>query len=185
MLLTYAGHRVDAPGSATRRFPAEDVPVVTERVRHALRTLRPRAVVGAAAAGGDLIVLRTALELGAQVHLVLPYPVDVFRARSVADLGQDWARAYDRVLTQVPAGQVRVLDVAGQDENAYEQANLAIVEQAHALAAAAAGPDGRPEPIVALVVRRRPSGGPPSLTDHFAALAQRRGLPLVDVDSAA
>lgn len=53
---------------------------------------------GALAAGADIVIAEALLEKGAQLHLILPTPVPLFRRASVARFGNVWARRFDGVL---------------------------------------------------------------------------------------
>ncbi|HTT84813.1 MAG TPA: tetratricopeptide repeat-containing protein [Rhizomicrobium sp.] len=52
---------------------------------------------GALAAGADIVIAEALLETGAELHLVLPAAVNVFRAGSVARCGASWAKRFDIV----------------------------------------------------------------------------------------
>jgi len=72
-------------------------------IRAAFDEIRPGFVVGALAAGADILIAETALERNAQLHVVLPAAPHVFRAVSVAPFGDDWARRFDRVIEAADA----------------------------------------------------------------------------------
>lgn len=55
---------------------------------------------GALAGGADLIISEAVLARGAELHLVLPAPPDVFRTDSAVPLGGDWAARFDAVLAE-------------------------------------------------------------------------------------
>ena len=125
MALAFAGRRAQSIDG--------DLEAVALRIRRLLTALAPSAVVGAAADGGDLLVLEAALSLEADIalHVILPTPDDVFRERSVVD---DWRDRHDRVL-----GEVRrrgTLETLGLDdgEAAYRRANAAFLDRAGELA---------------------------------------------------
>jgi tetratricopeptide (TPR) repeat protein len=52
---------------------------------------------GALAAGADILIAEALLETDAELHLILPANVDVFRAASVARCGFAWARRFDAI----------------------------------------------------------------------------------------
>lgn len=95
MILVYAGRR---PGSAA--FPAANVEFVGEQIEQLLEGLRPRVVVGSAAAGADLLVLGAALRVGAGAHVQLAGTRAAFREGSVADKDPTWGRRFDALLAQ-------------------------------------------------------------------------------------
>lgn len=66
---------------------------------------------GALAAGADILIAEALREAGAELHLVLPAPPEVFRAVSVARFGADWAARFDTALAA--AAEVEVVQGAG------------------------------------------------------------------------
>ena len=173
VLLVHAGNRVDLPDRRTPRFPPALVPLVQHRVAQVLADLRPSAVVSAAAAGADLIVLEEALRMGITIHVALPLGVEEFRRRGCEDVGDDWAVRYDKVLAEAGAlGSVHIEDHGG-DDDWYTHGNETILNRAAVVA------DG--ESIYALVVRPHSGEISPSATDHFAASAAARGWPVIEL----
>lgn len=71
-----------------------------ERIDATLADERIGFAFGALAGGADLIISEAVLARGAELHLVLPAPPDVFRADSAEPLGGDWPARYDAVLAQ-------------------------------------------------------------------------------------
>jgi hypothetical protein len=130
LIYAYTGRRsMSLPAGASER--------VAERLRRLLAQSEPKAIVGSAACGADLIVLETALTLQAQrghprVEVVLPTTPGVFRDDSVAP---GWRDRLDDVLARVEeAGVVHNVGMPpGQD--AYERANELILDRAAGLAA--------------------------------------------------
>ena len=173
VLLVHAGNRIDLPDRRTPRFPRALVPLVQHRVAQVLTDLRPSAVVSAAAAGADLIVLEEALRLGIRIHVALPLSVEQFRRRGCEDVGDDWAVRYDKVLAEAAAiGTVHIEDHRDDDEW-YTHGNDTILDRA----ADVAGSDS----IYALVVRPHSGETSPSATDLFAASAAARGWPVIEL----
>ncbi|WP_336969362.1 TRAFs-binding domain-containing protein [Sphingobium aromaticiconvertens] len=64
----------------------------------ALDEIRPGVVFGALAAGADIVIAEMAMARGAQLHVVLPTTIDIFRATSVAQFGVQWAERFDRLI---------------------------------------------------------------------------------------
>lgn len=54
---------------------------------------------GALAAGSDILIAETLIEHGAELHVLLPSPVTLFREVSVAAFGGDWAARFDRLVS--------------------------------------------------------------------------------------
>ena len=98
-VLVFTGHMIDAPGRAERRFPQEAADEVRGRIRRYVEKLRPAAAYGSAACGADILCLECVRELGGEIHIVLPFPAEQFRAESVNVCSQgDWGDRFDRLL---------------------------------------------------------------------------------------
>ena len=76
---------------------------------------------GALAAGADILVAEALHKAGAELHVILPYPVDRFRELSVAPYGDHWCARFDAlvevaasldVLTELPDEEERSIGVA-------------------------------------------------------------------------
>jgi hypothetical protein len=93
VIVAYAGRRPSPEG-----FPEGNVDSVARRLEQLMAGLRPRLVVGSAAAGADLLALKAAIRVDAQARVVLAGDEAEFRKSSVADVGPDWARQYDALL---------------------------------------------------------------------------------------
>src|SRR4051794_23331149 len=92
MIIAYAGNRTDKPTVAVgeSRFPAANITSVRERISTLLVALRPTTLVGALAAGADLLIAQVALDLGLPLRVLLPLELDPYRAASVSDRGSIW-----------------------------------------------------------------------------------------------
>ena len=98
-VLVFTGHMIDAPGRAEPRFPQEAADEVRGRIRRYVEKLRPAAAYGSAACGADILCLECVRELGGEIHIVLPFPAEQFRAESVNVCHQgDWGDRFDRLL---------------------------------------------------------------------------------------
>lgn len=95
---------------------APDTTVVAQAMAHFIATERPGFAYGALAAGADLlfaeafIAWRNAECPVAELHVVLPYPVDRFRDVSVAAFGDHWLPRFDAALDQASSMTVFGLD---------------------------------------------------------------------------
>jgi hypothetical protein len=176
VLLVHTGNRIDLADRPTARFASSEVPMVTDRVAHLLATLQPTAVVSAAAAGADIIVLEEAIRLGISAHVVLPIGRHDFVEQSVADAGSEWVRRFDAVMEHVAAadGCSAVQGDAEPDTAWYVDGHDQLLRRAEQLAAGAA--------IVALTIRPPEGETPPSVSDAFAARAERSGLLTLCID---
>lgn len=93
----YCGHMTAAPGS-TARFPHEQQAAVAEQIRERLQAHRVGFAYGSLASGADIMIAEAALQLGAELHLVLPFDTTEFIAVSVAPGGPGWTERFQSCL---------------------------------------------------------------------------------------
>ena len=93
----FCGHMTAPPGSRSR-FPHAQQAAVADQVRDRLRTRRVGFAHGSLACGADIIIAEIALELGAELHLVLPFGIEEFVAISVAPGGPGWTERFQHCL---------------------------------------------------------------------------------------
>lgn len=136
-IVAFSGHMTDAPDRAKPRFPESHVAEVRERVRGVLQNLRgPLFGVSSAARGGDLVFIRSVLELGGSSIVLLPFPPADFKRTSV---GQGWDPEFDeliyskRVDLRPPLRAVCPSDADAQNA-AFAECNDQIVDVAAKLA---------------------------------------------------
>lgn len=67
---------------------------------------------GALAAGGDIIFAENLLEQGADLHVILPCPRDIFKRESVTPFGETWGQRFEDCMAQ--ASSVRILTQSDQ-----------------------------------------------------------------------
>jgi hypothetical protein len=177
IVIALAGRRVDAE-NAPERFPATRIPIVRERLRAFLLERHAAALVCSAACGADLLALGLAGDLGLRRRIVLPFAPERFRKTSVIDRGGDWGPVYDRALEAVRAADdLVVLKNAGEETDAYAKANLALLDEARALAETGEEPRSV---IVAIAWEGAPRGSQ-DLTAHLLEEARTRGLEIVEI----
>lgn len=174
MIVVFAGNRTDAPGRASRRFPAANAAWVGQRLERLLAALRPDRVVGAAAAGSDLLVLEAAAKLGIPADVVLPFAPDLFRESSVVDRGPGWTGRYDRLMDHLPPERLHVGTGSPEEEGVYLRGNAAILDAAARLAPG--------QTVIAVVVRPKRPETDASVTDDFVARAEARGILVLELD---
>jgi hypothetical protein len=95
--------------------------------------------VCSAACGADLVALEEAGKLGIRRRVVLPFAKERFRQTSVVDRPGNWGEVYDHVIADVETtGDLIVLPrVVGDEEDAYQAANEAIIREAQIIAGSA------------------------------------------------
>jgi hypothetical protein len=179
MIVALAGRRVDAPDAKTPRFPTAEVDRVEAAIRHELGVHDTRALVCAAACGADLLALSAAADRDVRFRIVLPFSVSNFRTTSVVDRPSTypWGSLYDRFVVEAQArGDLVLLDLDPQDPQAYEKTNLAILDEALALALRQSDES---EAIVVWDPRNRTEH---DLTEHFAREARARNMPVKTIN---
>ena len=169
MILVFAGNRVDDADRADPRFPQSNVPRVQSLVAEILAESRPDLVVGAAAAGSDLIILSEAQKASIPTHIVLPLDVNEFRRMSVVDQPGDWGGGFDLAISASTA--VTVADLSEFDDW-YLRGNDLILDTAESLA--------HGDEIMALVVAA--SDDDSSVSSDFRRKASARGWSAVSVE---
>jgi len=180
-VLVFSGHRIDAPGRETPRFPGGAANEAAELIGAAVRREQELAdhapVVGFAggASGGDIIFHETCEELGIPTTVMLALPPRLFGARSVADAGPEWISRFDRLCKARP---VRVLadDAVGEADpgDVWQQANLWILETALAV-------DADSHTLIALWDGK--GGDGPGGTEEMVRAAGERGFEVVRLDA--
>jgi hypothetical protein len=95
---------------------AADTTDVEQALARYIASERPGFAYGALAAGADLLFVEAFIDWrdaecpAAELHVVLPYPVDQFRDVSVAAFGDHWLPRFDAALAQASSTTVYGLD---------------------------------------------------------------------------
>ncbi|WP_226634527.1 TRAFs-binding domain-containing protein [Novosphingobium profundi] len=85
---------------------------VCAQIGKALHEIGPGAAYGALAAGADIFIAEMALELGIQLHVVLPGSLEQFRATSVARFGRSWLPRFEALVDRADS----LIDLPEQGE---------------------------------------------------------------------
>ena len=177
MIVAFAGRRVDPPNADVPRFPVANVAMVRERIHAELATRDASVLVSSAACGSDLLALDAAGELGIRRIVVLPFREDQFRTTSVVDRGAEWGVIFDRIMRELSAGDLRLLNRADEGDAAYVATNEAILETASEVARES---DVTDTPV-AVIAWNGKSRGPRDLTEAFMTAAERRGMKVTQI----
>ncbi|HEX6199122.1 MAG TPA: tetratricopeptide repeat-containing protein, partial [Thermoanaerobaculia bacterium] len=191
-VLLFTGHRIDAPGRETPRFPrtpeaeAKARAMIREAVEAELAEARGRAGeaaaapvkgIAGAASGGDVLFHEVCRDLGIPTEVYLALPRDRYVEKSVADSGPEWVRRFDRLHDELP---VRVLGEGTElprwlrgaakaaDYSVWQRSNLWMLE-----AALEAAPDAGRLTLIALWDGQ--AGDGPGGTAHMIESARARG----------
>jgi hypothetical protein len=188
MVVALAGRRIDASDAQRPRFPLANVDAVGERLRTLLARLKPSAIVCSAACGADLLALDAARKLEIRRRIVLPFDATRFRATSVVDRPGDWGALFDSLYEEARSRNELVIlsHEGGGDQDAYAATNDRIIAEALALLKEQVGRRGAEssnDGPTAAVVWEGGSWGEGDLTAEFAALARKKGMRVVEVET--
>ena len=92
----------ETAGRVTRCRP-DDIAEAERAIERVLTESRTELVVGALAAGGDLLVAGVARRLQIRLHAVLPSGPEDFRAKSITPYGAYWADRFDQAMAYAEA----------------------------------------------------------------------------------
>ena len=123
-VLIFTGHMIDRPDRPAPRFPAAIEAGLHAALQARIAAIRPLAAYGSAACGADLLCLEIARELGAETHIVLPFPPPAFRRTSVDFAGGDWGERFERALALADSVTIASEHQASGSVATYEYANL-------------------------------------------------------------
>ncbi len=123
-VLVFTGNMIDRADRPVPRFPPAEEAAVREALRARIAAHRPSAAYGSAACGVDILCLELARELGAETHIVLPFPVAEFRKVSVDFAGGDWGERFDRAIAAANSVTITSDHRASQSAATWEYANL-------------------------------------------------------------
>lgn len=89
----FCGHRI-APPDKNGRFPAWAEADVAARIAAEVAADPPGFAYGSLASGADIMCAEALLDVGAELHVVLPFATDEFVRSSVADGGPQWVARF-------------------------------------------------------------------------------------------
>ena len=111
--LHYTGHLFHVGDArAERSLTERETDELAIKIKQLITNSPISAGFGALAAGGDILFAEAILACGADLHLVLPVPVEDFRRLSVTPLGEYWEPRFDAALAQASSIRI-VLDDPG------------------------------------------------------------------------
>jgi hypothetical protein len=186
-VIVATGHRVDAPGRASPRFP--NAPDCIDKARAWLRdtvkaehaeTRGELSAMAGAASGTDLLFHEVCAELGIKTTVVLPIPADAYRRDSVADGGADWVERFTRQINANPPvilsddAELPVWAADIPDYGVYQRGNIFMMENALF---------GSNADVTLLALWNGKAGDGPGGTADMVALAKAQGAKVRVADS--
>lgn len=112
--IMYCGHMFDHALLSSQAGDKLDADIAG-----ALDAARPGAVFGALAAGADIMIARSALARGAELHVVLPMEEASFVAKSVAPFGAGWLALYGDCKAKAATFRVATRQTSFADDAAF------------------------------------------------------------------
>lgn len=92
-VIHYTGQLADGVGRS-KGISAEDEQHLAEQIRAVLREQSVCCAFGSLACGADILIAEQVLAAGAELHVVLPFPVERFIETSVAPAGGTWKERF-------------------------------------------------------------------------------------------
>lgn len=175
------GHRVDAPGRAEPRFPADSEARARDAISQAVQYEQEAAegeviAISGLASGNDILFHEVCQELGITSRGGLALPDDVFVQRSVQDSGPDWVERYRKVRDQIkPEVMTESGDpppwVKDADEHyVFQRCNMWLMEQAYSI---------KDADVTLIALWNGKGGDGPGGTADMVELAEKRGAKVV------
>jgi hypothetical protein len=101
-VILFTGHRIDAEGRPTPRFPAKKEAQARTMILEAVAQVKEKAQgpllgISGGASGGDILFHEVCEELGIPTKMYLAVPKSDYVRRSVADGGADWVNRFNRL----------------------------------------------------------------------------------------
>jgi hypothetical protein len=114
----FCGHRIAADGEEGP-FRAVDEADAADRVARAVEHRPAAFAYGSLASGGDILWAEALLDRGAELHIVLPFALEEFVARSVTPAGASWVDRFHRCLGQAETVSYATVDAYLDDDVLY------------------------------------------------------------------
>jgi len=133
-IVLFTGHRIDAPGRAEPRFPAQHEAAALRLIEAAVDDAiaragdRPLLGISSCANGGDILFLETCQGRGIETEIYLAKDVPDFLADSVADGGPQWVERFHALIEARPT-HVLAEDTTS-DLDVYSRTNQWMLEAA-------------------------------------------------------
>jgi len=175
-VVVFTGHMMERPGQRMPLFPGYLEAGVHATISDRLARIAPLAVYGSAACGVDLLCLEVAHRLGAEPHIVLPFPAAEFRAVSVDFAGGDWGVRFERALDAADSVTIASGHYARDSSASFEYANLMFTGMGRLRA------ETLDAPLRALAVWDRAAAGEPGGSASLVRFWEAQGLHPEHVD---
>ena len=95
------------PPRLERSLTRAETQTLSNDIRTMMAATPSSLAFGALAAGADILFAENFLELGVDLHLVLPVPIEDFKRLSVTPMGADWEERFEAIIPQ--AKSIRII----------------------------------------------------------------------------
>ena len=184
-VILFTGHRIDAPGRKSPRFPAAKETLARDLIFAALAKEKERADgqlfgISGGASGGDILFHEACEKLGIPSQMYLGLPKSDYIKSSVADSGSDWVSRFNRLYNKL---QPKILTDSEQlprwlrakkDYNIWQRSNLWMLHNALFLSR---------DHLTLIALWNGAAGDGPGGTDDMVRRAQDRGARFIHLDT--
>ena len=184
-VILFTGHRIDAPGRSTPRFPAAKEKQARGMISAAVAKEKEKAngrIIGltGGACGGDILFHEVCEELSIPSHMYLVLPKNEYIKASVADGGPEWVerfnRLYDKLKPKILSDSDRLPRWlrAKKDYNIWQRSNLWMLHNALAVSQ---------DHLTLIALWNGATGDGPGGTEDMVARAKDRGARFIHLDT--
>ena len=184
-VILFTGHRIDAPGRSTPRFPAAKEKQARGMISEAVAKEKEKAngrIIGltGGACGGDILFHEVCEELSIPSHMYLVLPKNEYIKASVADGGPEWVerfnRLYDKLKPKILSDSDRLPRWlrAKKDYNIWQRSNLWMLHNALAVSQ---------DHLTLIALWNGATGDGPGGTEDMVARAKDRGARFIHLDT--
>lgn len=184
-VILFTGHRIDAPGRSTPRFPAAKEKQGRALIFDAVAKEKEKAsgkLLGltGGASGGDILFHEVCEELNIPSQMYLVLPKNEYIKASVADGGPDWVERFNRLYGKLKPKILSDSDRlprwlrAKKDYNIWQRSNLWMLHNALAVSQ---------DHLTLIALWNGATGDGPGGTEDMVARAKDRGARFIHLDT--
>ncbi|MGH7853224.1 MAG: tetratricopeptide repeat-containing protein, partial [Candidatus Binatia bacterium] len=184
-VILFTGHRIDAPGRSSPRFPAAKEKPARAMIFEAVAKEKEKAngkLVGltGGASGGDILFHEVCEELNIPSEMYLVLPKSEYIKASVADSGPEWVERFNRLCDKLPPNVLSDSDRlprwlrAKKDYDIWQRSNLWMLHNALALSQ---------DHLTLIALWNGATGDGPGGTEDMVERATDRGARFIHLDT--
>jgi len=115
-VVAFIGHMIDNPSRTSPRFPASIEGQIKESIIGAIRTMNAGIGYCSIACGADILFVEAMEQVGAEVHLFIPFEKEDFIKESVSFAGNEWVDRFERLIKKFPVTYITRAKYDGLEE---------------------------------------------------------------------